>query len=373
MGDGMPFVYEKGPVWSFYDRQFAPGGVCGQVAARLELLNRLRQPPNGNGWADRFVEASGGHPTMKVLMPQDMEDHIRQDWFTGGMPQPGRGWLNWQSNPAELVCKGFARALEISLGVDHVDLVAGAVPDEELASEADATRCWPIEFWWLCPLPVFQCWVAWRPPDPPPAFGIPHAELDELRESLANNLRVDLELHGEALEAIRDALDAAVASDETPEADELDVNGLVSFTFATPAPAYSYLAKHPADDGLFFDAADSPRVGPLGRSGAELAGKNAARRGLVVIGDADTVSGCYPVPPPHTLGVGPDTRAEFEEGALMDAMANSHNMFNLPSLAGDGDVVTVSPYNDVGGYNEGRTQGAAGVPAIVSGGANNGN
>lgn len=339
MGDGMPFVMEKGPVWEFFDREYSPGGRLGDVDSRLLLLNGLRRPsalPVGqadtpdNYWSNLFIGAYLNEPSLASVMGPVLKQHIEQDWFTGLAVGDEHGWLNWASNPAEVVARGLARAVEISLGVRyHVELPEhGATEEVPLADASHVTRCWPIEFYWACPFPVFQCWIAWRPVPPGHGFG---------RE------------------------------------------GLVTFTYTTPAPAWSYLAKCPAEDGVVVDENGMEHVAPLGRVDDappgvrhELVDRNILPKGLVMIGESCTEVLCSPVVQESEgdgLRVDPGRfRESADDGAGADELAEQglrlvtegvdrgRNQFvlDLPILEGVGPVATVSPFNDVGGYAEYR-------------------
>ena len=339
MGDGMPFVLEKGPVWEFFDREYGPGGRVGDVDSRLLLLNGLRRPdpiPFGeddtadNYWRNLFIGAYLNQPTLAPVMGPTLRNHVEQDWFTGLADGDQHGWLNWASHPTEVVARGLARAIEVSLGIrHHVELpehgAAGKVP---LATPNHVTRCWPIEFYWACPLPVFQCWIAWRP------------------------------------------VRATQGSDGA---------GLVTFTYTTPAPAWSYLAKYPARDSVVVDGLGMEHIAPLGRvdeappgTRQELVDRNMQPKGLVLVGESSTEMVCRPVVPVGAgnslrLGCGrpretaddeasPEKLAHQAARIVADGARYGRNQFvlNLPILEGAGPVVTVSPFNDVGGFAEYR-------------------
>ncbi len=327
MGNGMPFVLEKGPVWEYFDRAYSPGGARGDTAGRLDVLNGFRHRTSEEPketWTDIFIRATtkGTHPTVK----QKLREHIVDDWFTGrGTPGSG-GWLNWTTNPAEVVVRGLARAYEISLGIaNHVELPGLDDESAPPATPKEATRLWPIEFYWACPLPVFQCWIAWRP---------------------------------------------------VPSGASKNYDGLVTFTWATPAPAWSYLAQRPADDGRWFDDENDPQFGPLGRadfpdgSRKELDERNLDSAGLLLIGEDNTevlcdgvdLSGKTEMIQPVPCN-GPEVNSQEEFMQICELrMQGNQNEFalRLPILAGSQNVVTVSPFDDVGGYNETRNAQAGG-------------
>lgn len=325
MGNGMPFVLEKGPVWEYFDRAYSPGGARGGIEGRLELLNEFRtrlaasaEKPQET-WSQIFERATttGANPTIKA----QLRKHIVDDWFTGLGTAGGGGWLNWDTNPAEVIVRGLARACEVSLGIaNHRELPGLGDESVPAARTGEVTRLLPIEFFWACPLPVFQCWIAWR----------------------------------------------HVRTEDGPG------DGLVTFVWATPAPAWSYLAKRPADDGPWLDEADRMNFGPLGRvdsaDGArrELYHRNLTSGGLLLVGDDDTEvlpkgvdlsanSGLSDGPAVDVNQPSVTTPDELAELATERATGRQNRfVFDLPVLKGSGEVVTVSPFDDVGGYFEPR-------------------
>ena len=67
-------------------------------------------------------------------------------------------WRNWYGDAGGIVAQTFIRAVEVSLGLDHVP------PDTDV-SHLHPRRCWPIEVFWRCPAPWFEGWVTWRRDD----------------------------------------------------------------------------------------------------------------------------------------------------------------------------------------------------------------
>lgn len=330
MGNGMPFVVEKGPTWQLFDWALSPGGPWGNVTGRLQALNLLRSNAPAT-WADIFFEAWVAGDAANLLTV-DMRNHINQDWFTGKAPDGSpHGWLNFDTDPAEVIVRALARAYEVSLGITrHVELPGPGGEAVDPATPAEVTRLWPIEFWWICPLPVFQCWIGWRQVRTgQPGFG----------------------------------------------------DGLVTFTWATPAPAWSYLAARPDDPGEYYDDEvddDGDPVehhGPLGRvdtsdgARSELYHRNMTSPGLLLVGHHETVvttqevitgqeviEGQEPAPrdPAQVVGDQPSMADVQRLGdARMDPDEPQNKLvFKLPVLLGEGQVVTVSPFEDVGGYAE---------------------
>jgi hypothetical protein len=81
---------------------------------------------------------------------------VKQAPFDPKKPTTTGYWRQWYGNSEGIVAETFIRAVEISLGIEHVDPVK--TPLESLVP----TRCWPIEVFWRCPAPWFEGWVTWR-------------------------------------------------------------------------------------------------------------------------------------------------------------------------------------------------------------------
>jgi hypothetical protein len=98
--------------------------------------------------------------------------HMNEDWFGRSRPD-GRGpwrdqaefdparpratgyWNNWYGDARGIVTQTFVRALEVSLGLEHV------APDDGV-DQLRPSRFWPIEIFWRCPAPWLEGWVTWR-------------------------------------------------------------------------------------------------------------------------------------------------------------------------------------------------------------------
>jgi hypothetical protein len=156
----MPYVMEKGPYFSVVESRLADpadrrrlltdlkGGValssiCGFDSTTLDLSD----PPNGPHDAQEKARV----------------EHLDHDWF--GMEPDANGdwqyktpkgaeptgfWHGYQGNPEKILRAAMIGAIEVSLG-----LPPGGQP-------ANAKREWPIDFYWVCQGPWFQCWVLWR-------------------------------------------------------------------------------------------------------------------------------------------------------------------------------------------------------------------
>jgi hypothetical protein len=62
--------------------------------------------------------------------------------------QPGR-WRFYEGSPEHILRRTFARALEVSLGI-------------EPGTNAPGTRRWPVMLMWKCAQPWLEGWVQWR-------------------------------------------------------------------------------------------------------------------------------------------------------------------------------------------------------------------
>jgi hypothetical protein len=165
MGGNMPYVVEKGPYFAGLEAKIATQGP------RVTALNQLRQrDPNGDLSFDLaalcgFDSSTLDRPTNDPVLAGDGRTywdryiHFDHDWLGEDAPN-GYFWVNWQNgNPAAIMREGMERALEVSLGLDH-----GEDP-------AHPKWCWPIDFYWICQGPFFQCWILWRRVETSPDLG----------------------------------------------------------------------------------------------------------------------------------------------------------------------------------------------------------
>jgi hypothetical protein len=163
----MPYVLHKGAYFEVVE------SILSDPSERLERLDALRAnvplwelcgfdstnlgtPPNNAG--------VGG--TGDRMRPGDRVAHMAKDWFgmtnAGGrwVKQPQRFptgfWTGFQGDPELILREGMIRAIEVSL-----DLEPGGTLDDLCA----VGRMWPIDLYWICQSPVFQCWVLWRQAD----------------------------------------------------------------------------------------------------------------------------------------------------------------------------------------------------------------
>ena len=257
MGSGMPYHREKAETWETFDSFFSHVDVNIRARHKLATLEHLWSPqPVG----DFTAMAEPGSPATPYVTDHGLASgliwqkwfgklvyHANVDWFGYGIPADNNGnpvtalnpgptanyypsttpkpefgvgpgqvlsngwWKNWYGEDTEaIVCQGYIRAIEVSLGLSHPDdasitsaqndwttaggeMVGRLYPDviardgpswqATLAGTDDPSssafhrlsarfpRNWPIEFWWTCGFSWFQAWISWsqgatRPPRP---------------------------------------------------------------------------------------------------------------------------------------------------------------------------------------------------------------
>jgi hypothetical protein len=166
MPGGMPYQLEKGPYFSVTESMFDFGGSAQQ---RLALLALMLAPTDPNALPTLNSTSLNQGPLPN---PNARRDHMNTHWF-GRTYNPATGtwdnqadfdprdpkstgyWRNWYGDAGGIVAQTFIRAVEVSLGLDHVP------PDTDV-TQLHPRRCWPIEVFWRCPAPWFEGWVTWR-------------------------------------------------------------------------------------------------------------------------------------------------------------------------------------------------------------------
>jgi hypothetical protein len=205
MGDGMPYMVTKGPVWQFFDDWFSDPDPKVRLKHKIDAL--IAAHLNG----DLFVAAPAPTPPdattgipenrpgsndpnaagQQRTMPNDhFGDWFDMHGFTGQCPEepqppwltvrpnPTGWWNGWAGDAQAIAREAFIRTIEVSLGLEHVDPVAGRTKAEikqayqpNLDPGHAYDRNWAIEFWWICPLPSFQTSISWRAYQPPNRAG----------------------------------------------------------------------------------------------------------------------------------------------------------------------------------------------------------
>jgi hypothetical protein len=167
MGGGMPYQLEKGPYFSVTESM-----LNRSEADRVALLRLMYAgtDPNQLPTLNSTTLNSNPYPTA-----QSRRDHMNEHWFgrrpvrDGGwqtqdpfdqVQNPTTGfWHNWYGDAEGIVAQTFIRAVEVSLGLDHIE------PADPATVVLIPTRYWPIEIFWRCPAPWVEGWVTWRTDD----------------------------------------------------------------------------------------------------------------------------------------------------------------------------------------------------------------
>ncbi len=167
---GMPHIFEKGRLCTLADSRYTRASV----SQRIAWLNQL-QAESGNLILDK--DQTGALLTdlgsFRVELPDDRPlpkthvQHLNEDWFgleqlEDGMWQRKPGtrldatgwWRGWTGDAHEIHRVAYVAALEASLGLEHRDRPAQY-------DEAEVQRYWPIEIFWTCPAPKYECCVTW--------------------------------------------------------------------------------------------------------------------------------------------------------------------------------------------------------------------
>jgi hypothetical protein len=148
MSGNMPYVVDKGPYFSVLEAKIADPQL------RRDALTELRNPAVDLADLCAFESSTldGPNPPGDGRTYWDRYDHFRWDWL--GQDGHSYFWNGWRNgDPRSILRDAMQRAVEVSVGLEHNDpLPAGGGFD----------RFWPIDFYWICQGPFFQCWVLWR-------------------------------------------------------------------------------------------------------------------------------------------------------------------------------------------------------------------
>ena len=187
---GMPYILEKGAVYSVYEDYLS------NEDRRWALLDNVRNP-HVPMWDVLALDS----PTLFAstgLTSDQLKKHTREHWL--GSPIPNwvanhgpknsctwsnnaagdTGWWNRWSGPAEgILRETFLRAIEVSFGLAHeapackagapvnnlvppLDPSKKSNPTKSTLPTNTKTRFWPIDFLWVCGSETLQGWVTWR-------------------------------------------------------------------------------------------------------------------------------------------------------------------------------------------------------------------
>ena len=161
MSGAMPYLLDKGPYFEVIEDLLSDMGkrvaLLGQLRAGVALSDLV-------GFDTSNLNGDGHDKGWRV-------DHLNRDWF--GMTDNGAGagwhkqpgvfptgfWAGYQGDPEAILREATKRAIEVSLGVRH------GLQGEPEPAASEIQRAWPIDMYWICQGPWFQCWVLWRQRD----------------------------------------------------------------------------------------------------------------------------------------------------------------------------------------------------------------
>jgi hypothetical protein len=173
MSGPMPYLLHKSAYFEIIE------SLLSDPAERISMLQRLRAgvllsdlsgfdstnlgtPPAAN----RPGSGDGKTPAKRV-------EHLNEHWFGMALDDQGQWqkqrnafptgfWTDYQGDPEAIMRAAMIRGIEVSLGIP---------PGEEIADQCCLERRWPIDLYWICQGPWFQCWVLWRQSDATSAEG----------------------------------------------------------------------------------------------------------------------------------------------------------------------------------------------------------
>src|SRR4051794_6249239 len=172
----MPYHMHKGHTWQTIDRYLSTHDLDKRAERKAKVLEALRDTTTYPRFTDMFrliAPASYTPPGSQGNAVDALVDHMNKDWFGlakhndswGAQPPFGPDhnstgfWSNWYGDAEAIVRETTARAIEVSIGIDH----KGAIPKRHGdASSESFARNWPIEFWWLCGEKWFHASITWR-------------------------------------------------------------------------------------------------------------------------------------------------------------------------------------------------------------------
>lgn len=180
---GMPHVVETGPLFSKLSDRYSAADIPTRLGLLTHLYNNpLVVPESGNlNSGTSTLDASMEDTTLDPLAAAtpteaDRTNHVNTHWYglevLAGTVHPRQpagltstGWWNkWRGDAHGIMRETLIRALEVSLGLDHL----GEAPDPD---DVEPERCWQIHFLWVCGSPKFEGWLHWRKNMPDPSQG----------------------------------------------------------------------------------------------------------------------------------------------------------------------------------------------------------
>lgn len=170
------FCMVKGEKWWIFDRLFCRSDLDKRLKHKLDVLESLHRSRQITDF-DRESSTAG-------INVEEFKNHINKDWFgyrqgeDGGLEPPGApdlarrdtiaptgAWKDWAGDAEGIVRETLIRAIEVSLGLSHLKWNGdrqNPLADYRVVRGEPCARNWPIEFWCVGPVPVFQGSVTWR-------------------------------------------------------------------------------------------------------------------------------------------------------------------------------------------------------------------
>jgi hypothetical protein len=150
-------IYGKGAIWRYFDRVFGGADPRRRHDNKLAVLEGLHK-------TQHFLDFV--HDAVDVPFNMaELREHIERDWFEShGSGAPTAQWRDWSGNAEGIVRETVIRAIEISLGVDHLPWTGARVDplgEYGLSYHTPAFQNWPIEFWCASPVPMLQGSLSW--------------------------------------------------------------------------------------------------------------------------------------------------------------------------------------------------------------------
>lgn len=181
---GMPHVVETGPLFSKLTERYSNADEEERKKLLLHFYNDQLVVPNvgGNSGPDEYgptmAESDLDAVALRTKTEASRVSHVNDHWFglaavgdqyVPWQPKPAMGdrkwttgwWAKWRGDAHGIFRETVIRALEISMGLDHL-FESAPTANVDIAGWPAAKRHWPIQFLWMCGPPKFEGWVHWR-------------------------------------------------------------------------------------------------------------------------------------------------------------------------------------------------------------------
>lgn len=181
---GMPHVVETGPLFSKLTERYSNADEEERKKLLLHFYNDPLVVPNvgGNSGPDEYgptmAESDLDAVALRTKTEASRVSHVNDHWFglaavgdqyVPWQPKPAMGdrkwttgwWAKWRGDAHGIFRETVIRALEISMGLNHL-FESAPTTNVDIAGWPAAKRHWPIQFLWMCGPPKFEGWVHWR-------------------------------------------------------------------------------------------------------------------------------------------------------------------------------------------------------------------